>query len=267
MSKKAALQSIVGEYYSNILLLDPKENPLTTISSRRAKWYLDRGLAVSIGADEMYGERLRLTFEPKKNSSNKFLQTVLPTQCVVCGTKDSLTVHHVIPMAVKRFFPAEDKDHTRQWCVLVCQHHHLEAEKVCRPLYERSLQDAVRTAQTQHHDKNKLLFKLANLFNAQNLITKATLEVFTPEELGKYVPFLQSLFVPTEHFERLRELISELRKNQKQAVKASKAVWGKQYIIDNGGIEGIKQVYRDAFLSMKPAFLPEGFLIDDPDLS
>jgi len=266
MAAKTSLQSFVGEYYANILLLDPNLNPLTTISSRRAKWYLDRGLANSLGPDGVYNERIQLTFEPKKNSSNKFLQTVLPTQCVMCATKENLTVHHVIPVAVKRFFPKEDKDHTRQWCVLLCEKHHLEAEKTCRPFYEKGLQAAVREAQVRHHDKNKLLFKLANVLNAQNLITQAVIESLTSEELGLYGAFLQSLSTPPDSFKRLKELIMELRAAQKKSVKAAKAEWGARYIIENGGVQGIKEIYRVAFLKLNPEFLPEGFLVDSVEL-
>lgn len=267
MSDKPALQPIIGEYYSNILLLDPSKNPLTTISARRARWYLDKSLAVSLGPDNGYSDRLMLTFAPKKSHSNSFLQAILPTQCVVCGANDGLTLHHVIPMAVKRFFPEKEKNHTRQWCVLVCEKHHLEAEKLCRPLYEHSLQDAIQAVQKQHSDKNKLFYKLMQAFHAKNAAIQHLRNALNEEELEIAGAFLDSSAADETVFDGLKCIVENVRAENKMKVKETKARWGNSFIEVNGGIENVKKMFREAFLNLNPQFLPEGFLVDYENLN
>lgn len=117
--------------YENCLLLARDGSPLATLSSRRALWYVKRGLGVRVTDyhDQRFNPVVRLTFkhrgtEPPRAEDLEYVEN----RCVVCGSPDSLTTHHVTPMRVKRFFPTRHKDHSRRLCVLVCDAHHAAAE-------------------------------------------------------------------------------------------------------------------------------------------
>ncbi len=141
-------QVLSGEYYSNILLVSQKNVPLTTVSEERANWYVSRDLAEELPADEcktfpeQYGKVVRLKFKAKlEDKTDPFYQQCVETQCVVCGGRDGLTLHHVVPSVVRKWFPDEHKNHSHGWCVLVCEKHHGEADKLALELHEQEIKD------------------------------------------------------------------------------------------------------------------------------
>lgn len=265
MARKQALQAISGQYYSNILLVDPRGAPLSTIAAKRAKWYIDRKLATEEEPANGYSRIVKLTFEPKKSHTNEFLQSILPTRCVVCGSETGLTVHHVIPLAIKRHFPSEKKDHTRQWCVLVCEEHHLEAEKLCRPIYEKSLQDSVKLAQEAGMTKNKHIYKLLNLIRHNHSILKSIAQSLSETDRLVMQIFIDKFTVLDADIEGLKALIKQSKDNAALKVKESKKEWAQSFIERNGGVDGLSSIFKTAFLALNPQFLPDGFLIDIPE--
>lgn len=263
MSGKRALQSIGKEYYSNILLLDPDGAPLTTISRKRANWYLARNLAISLGPAEGYADKVQLTFVPKSKSSNRFLRAILPTQCVVCGAIEDLTIHHVVPLAVKKFFPPELKNHTRQWCVLVCEKHHLEAEKLSRPLYEHSLQQAVNSSQKSLNAQTKLYNKLIHMMEGESHLINLIESHATEEDKARLSSLFNFLREKIAQTDELKTFIKEKRGTMKRHSKDAATEWAEKFIKECGGIENVKAKFRDEFLKINPKFLNEGFLTDE----
>lgn len=86
-----ALQS---DLYGNQVVTNPQGEPMFRCGHDRANWYLNRGLAERI--DEF---TLRLTFAPKGNGyrDDPFYMQGRKNECVVCGRKDQLSRHHVVP--------------------------------------------------------------------------------------------------------------------------------------------------------------------------
>lgn len=150
-NKVPSRQVIGGEYYSNILLISRRSAPLTTISEKRAKWYIDRDLAEEVLDQEReekfprYIRVVRLKFQAKlEDKGDPFYHQILETQCVVCGKKDGLTLHHVVPSVVRKFFPSEHKNHSHGWCVLLCEKHHGEADRLAQELHEQEVKELER---------------------------------------------------------------------------------------------------------------------------
>jgi hypothetical protein len=141
-------QVLNGEYYSNILLVSQKNVPLTTVSEDRANWYVSRNLAEYLSEDErknfpsQYGKIVRLKFKAKlEDKTDPFYQQIVETQCVVCGCRHGLTLHHVVPSVIRKWFPEEHKNHSHGWCVLLCEKHHGEADKLAQQLHEQEIRD------------------------------------------------------------------------------------------------------------------------------
>ena len=118
-------------YYSNYLMVSKDGQPITTINKRRCEWYLKRGLAKEINwPDKQYPKVVQLNFVHKGSVGRRESDTAhVETQCVVCGSREKLSLHHVVPHSIKKHYKTKDKDYTRHLCVLLCEKHHLEIEK------------------------------------------------------------------------------------------------------------------------------------------
>jgi len=88
-------------------------------SSRRAQWYLNRNLATVITQDPL---EIQLTFETKGmgNAGDKFYLQHRKNLCVVCGTGEGLTRHHVVPFCYRKHLPDDIKDHSFHDILLLC---------------------------------------------------------------------------------------------------------------------------------------------------
>lgn len=74
----------------------------------------------------------KLLFEPKGKGVPK--QTPRDNKCLVCGTDDNLTRHHVIPYSFRKLMTSELKDHRSEEVVPLCEDHHREYETSSREL-------------------------------------------------------------------------------------------------------------------------------------
>jgi hypothetical protein len=129
------------EYYSNILLVTQNLAPLTTINKKRANWYIKNNLGEELDKDTLakdyprFSRVIRLKFKAKlEDRNNPFYLQILETQCVVCGEREAgkLSLHHVVPSVIRKHFPEEHKNHSHGWCVLLCEKHHMEADRLAQ---------------------------------------------------------------------------------------------------------------------------------------
>ena len=95
---------------------------------RKAKWYLKNNLAKIICEDPL---KLQLTFQNKGcgNKNDPYLISQKETICVVCGSVEDLTRHHVVPYCYRKFLPMELKDKDHYDVLLVCSDCHFGYEK------------------------------------------------------------------------------------------------------------------------------------------
>lgn len=124
-----ATNHLAGPHYDNSIMLSCEGEPMTTISDDKVEWYLVRGLATRVSYPG-YAKAIRLTFKAKANSNDAADLIKMENRCVVCGTDQSLSLHHVLPYSVKRHYPLEEKQFTRRLCVLLCEEHHLAIEAI-----------------------------------------------------------------------------------------------------------------------------------------
>jgi len=183
-------------------MLSRENKPLASIGEKRANWYVQRkGLAEDVQDEETkklfpsFRRIIRLKFKAKmEDRTDPFYLEVKETQCVVCGGRENLSLHHVVPSCVRKHFPEEHKKHSHSWCVLLCSHHHHLADKLALELHEQELKD----------------------------------------------------------------LEEGIRLHAAQAREA----WGRNFIARQGGLEKVKELYREKFLQIEPQHLPSGFLED-----
>ncbi len=112
--------------YDNCRLEAPNGTTLCYVSKRRASWYLrnknDAGEPLgSLLSEKPYA--VQLSFEPSGmgRDGDEFYLTPRENKCVVCGTDQWLTRHHVVPQAFRRHFPSRFKEYADHDIVAACE--------------------------------------------------------------------------------------------------------------------------------------------------
>ena len=96
--------------YGNYQVLSPDGHLMFRCDEKKANWYIKRNLAEIISNDPLI---VKLKFQPKGlgNHNKKYGLSVIENICVVCGSDEFLTRHHVVPTCYRKFFPLEKKSH------------------------------------------------------------------------------------------------------------------------------------------------------------
>lgn len=118
------------EVYSSIAMLHPDGTVMCMCSNEKAEWYVSRGLASMLDANSF-----QLNFAPNGygNFDNPFYLEKKENACTVCGAKDALTKHHVVPYQFRKLFPVKFKSHDHHDVLLLCRE--------CHDIYERHADD------------------------------------------------------------------------------------------------------------------------------
>ena len=114
--------------YGNTKVLAPNGELLFLCLPKKAQWYLDRDLAMIVELDPMV---VQLKFEPKGKGQNGDAYALGTKQnvCVVCGSEENLTRHHIVPYMYRKHFPQHIKSHNSHDVVPICVFHHSEYEE------------------------------------------------------------------------------------------------------------------------------------------
>lgn len=134
--------------YDNIMMKGPDGKGLSTISLKKAKWYIKKGLAkwTTDGGDEFKasngivgendgdssGTTIQLLFHPASSDKDVDLQnynaSFKQNRCVVCGAEQDYMRHYVVPYCYRSLFPCHYKTHLPHDVVIVCPTCHVMAE-------------------------------------------------------------------------------------------------------------------------------------------
>lgn len=157
--------------YDNVLMQDPEGQALSTISLKKANWYVNKNLADWIVQAPESQEQsnnnnsqqqqqqqeqsiIRLRFEPNRRAVDpdqaQYHVTAKANQCVVCGAgadhgQGHGMRHYVVPFCYRTLFPDEYKTHLSHDVVLMCIDCHVYAEQ-CSQRRRKHLEKAVQRA-------------------------------------------------------------------------------------------------------------------------
>lgn len=245
------------EYYSNVLLIAPDNTPLATIGNDRAEWYLSRNLGAEILSLSPYLRTIKLNFEPKGRPESTHGLHTKETHCVVCGAKAPLTLHHVVPRLIRRSFPAKDASKQHLWCLLLCEKHHLEIEKIYAPFLTQS----PAFSKLQKNTEVPTQYKKA-LYALRNLTMSGTINsllVTHPARVQSLLTQVGITSIPSLAYAE-QELL-KIKEKEPQPNIITK-IFARQFIIEHGGVENVKIFFRNLFMQLDPQFLPEAALTD-----
>lgn len=233
-------------HYSNVILIGQDGKLLSTISSRKAKWYLKKKLAEEISAPAPYARAIKINFAHNQpHEVESWDLGVNDNQCVLCGCEESLTLHHIVPRVIRRYFPVEIKGHSREWCVLLCESCHTKVELKTQPIYKKNFPNYIR-----HGEDWKI--------SLQVIKDKGNLEKIPTDKLNKMLADANYASI-----DEIPPLSAEVRRNlyayRSNVHQKSIEEWANQFIQEHGGIEGTHQYFLNLFLSCKPKYLPGWF--------
>lgn len=127
--------------YGNCSVYSPEGELMFRCLPKRAKWYLDRGLADIIEEDPL---SIKLNFQPNgKGERADFLRLPRENQCIVCGTTDLvvLSKHHLVPYEYRKHFPEAKKSSNSVYVVPICRKDHDDYESFALELKRKIAQE------------------------------------------------------------------------------------------------------------------------------
>ena len=154
--------------YEQCTIKAPDGEVLCICSRNKINWYLKRGLAVKDGDSET---SILLTFEPKGrgNSGDDFYLIPRENICVVCGTNQHLTKHHIVPRCYRSSMPEEIKNHASHDVVLLCFSCHETYERKADVLKEEL---AIKYKTPRHNSVSKKIRRRRKISGYAHTILK-----------------------------------------------------------------------------------------------
>lgn len=125
------------ELYGNYRVYSPDDILMFKTSKKKYDWYLRRGLA-----EEFEERAIRLNFTPAGyGDATPYTRQDHVAQCVVCGTDEELTKHHVVPTCFRKHLPPWYKDHNMHDVVVICVDDHTAYEEHATMIKHRLLEE------------------------------------------------------------------------------------------------------------------------------
>ncbi len=94
--------------FSNVLVRSPDGTDMFRCKTELGQWYLNKNLAEEVSNNPLI---IQLSFQPKGqgHAGDPFYLQERHNNCIVCGTAERLTLHHMVPRCYKRHLPLEMK--------------------------------------------------------------------------------------------------------------------------------------------------------------
>jgi len=105
-----------SKMYDSYEIQDPRGKILFLCDKKKINWYIKKDLVECVNPNTY-----KLKFEPKgKGNTNPFFLERLPNQCVVCGVKERLSKHHLVPYQYRKVLPDDYKNSNHFDVLCVC---------------------------------------------------------------------------------------------------------------------------------------------------
>ncbi|KAJ2359220.1 hypothetical protein IWW50_002240 [Coemansia erecta] len=114
------------DIYNNCRVLDIDGNLLFRAGNKRLEWYLSRNLAARID-----DRTIQLSFANKGSGrqDEPFYLQEMQNICTVCGTPESLTMHHIVPHHYRKYMDESIKSRSSHDLLPLCTRCHDEYER------------------------------------------------------------------------------------------------------------------------------------------
>lgn len=234
--------------YGNCKVLSNDGELLFRAATKKINWYLNKGLAHRIDEDT-----IQLNFEHagRSNAGDVFALSEKINQCVVCGSPDNLTRHHVVPYWYRKNFPSRYKQHSSHDVLLVCRE--------CHSWYELRFANELKAQIASEYDvpfiSTEFLSKLR-----QQMIAKAIINHGNKMPQSRREDLLIKLAIELGDFPEDHEVKGLASADFDKQAKYCHGEHVVQKITD---LQEFVIRWRKHFVeTMRPRFLPEGWDIN-----
>jgi hypothetical protein len=270
--EKIPLLAMKKPMYDNIRMLDPQGTLLCTISTKKAKWYVNKSLA-RWHADNQTA--IQLLFEPSHRSNQSvenskdeevayFNKSIKQNICVVCGHDKYHMRHYVVPYSCRSLLPNKYKQHMAHDVVILCPDCHLECKKQAteRLRYlEKCCRKDPRTATPHYIDRGRYKIKSCALalLKWRNKLPLDTID--------EYEALVRKHFMLSDEDDLTAAMMRQATDVEVEIpnplyIPASKVIVG-AFCQTDEDIKGFVKSWRKHFVSsMAPRFLPKGWDVD-----
>jgi len=258
----------------------PNGNHMFTCGDKKAKWYINRNLAVIIGDN-----KIKLTFKPKGTGfteSEEFGRSVRENKCVVTGIDAHLQRHHIVPYCYRTYFPPQYKSKNHHDVVLINDEKHseyeIEATKFKDELarvYDIMTIDEynnayIRLIRNQNRENSIIMSRLKVIFQGYGYISTAT--IYENLKLISEYTNIDFNFLKDCNYIQLYKLYRVLSRKFEHDSRQFQARHKKYY--DHGfhlvakldtdeKIQEFVRLWRQHFIdTMNPQFMPKGWSIN-----
>jgi exonuclease 3'-5' domain-containing protein 2 len=252
--RKHMTRSRTTPLYGNCIIEAPDGQALCRTNQKKIQWYIDRNLGHLVNNEPL---TLRLFREPtgRRGAEHPFTTSYKKNVCVVCGTDEEITRHHVVPKCFRRHFPVERKQHALHDVLILCINCHNRYE-------EHASKKKQKMADAAGVPSNGIGFRTDNNYNIIRNAAHALMEFWDriPEIRRECL-----LDVLREHYGR-REISKEDIANARQVmlIDPDYKSFG-QYVVEH--LEDldifIKDWRRHFVDTMNPKHLPSHWSVDN----
>lgn len=258
MTRKRKSQRYLTEpAYGNCLILAPDGQALSRAGHDKIDWYLERNLGELVCEEP---RTLKLFFEPsgRCGAEHPFTTAYKRNICVVCGSEDKITRHHVVPFCFRKHFPDELKNHKIHDVLLLCVPCHDKYEEFATEVKKQiSVRTGIPIAGVGRNiDTTFYSVRSAAhaLLNHGHKIPEARKQILY-DRLKRY--FDKESVTPED--------IKFAASMEQQTYDPSYKTFGQCVVEQTGDVEAFIKEWRRHFVeSMKPIYLPEHWNVDNP---
>ena len=130
--------SIKSKPYGGHKVLDHNGELIFRCADKKLRWYLQRDLATIVHDGPQKTIQLKFIPAGNGNKGDVFALAEKKNICVVCGSEEELSRHHIIPQSYRRLFPTELKNNFNHDVLLCCLDCHMSYENEAL-LFKRAL--------------------------------------------------------------------------------------------------------------------------------
>lgn len=261
------ITNLEARLYGNLTMLSPEGIELCKCSIKKFRWYESRGLAKMI--DE---KRFQINFIPKGygNAASSYKDYYLGEKknvCVVCGTSEDLTKHHVVPQFYRKHFPVQIKARSSHDLVVICHKDHYDYETEAGKL---SKQIAIEYGVSIHSGTLKKAPRRSSNWGQYDILRGLSIALSKPgipekaiEEIKLKITKINGSLPSDEELKIIANSIP-ISKSHSKIKEQTHGYLVVQKLIETNTLNEFSQRWRHHFLEIsKPKFMPNGW---NPDL-
>jgi hypothetical protein len=246
-------------------------------SEKKAKWYIEKTGAIILKEEDGRIKEIQLTFEPKGTGfeeDDSFGLSIQEFKCVVTGSSENLTRHHIIPYSYRKHMPIEYKSRNHHDVVLMTDFEHDKYERIVNKLkddlHKRYNIPSVNEGNNMNLNKSICVKYMSRILGYIKAVSYANLPESKRKSMSNIIlnyynlKFNKDRKRITENLkcqlvEYLQEHIKDTRHNT--TIDTHKMLVDK--LISIGELDSFVIMWRQHFIDIvKPKYMPIGWKVD-----